>query len=122
MFYPLLTGGLIKIMSEETLKRDTKTFYTQIAFALVRKIIFSVGVWLAGKGWISESEQTALNSQFVIEQVVGLLLIAFPLVWDWFKVKFNVLFARAALQADGSEKTLRDVKEEVMKENTVVTL
>ncbi len=53
--------------------------------------------------------------------VISFIVLAFPVVWQWAKVRYNIRFADALFNADSETTSKREVMKKVIGENKFVS-
>lgn len=101
--------------------------FKQMLFAVIRYLIAIVGGFLVANGLIDAETVDAWVSE-TAALIVGLLLIAIPVVLRYYNVKFNVYAVREAVKAEPPPTNrpgdinlaVQDVKEKVKSRSRVL--
>jgi hypothetical protein len=100
----------------------------QVAAAVIRWLLASVGLWLVKSGIIDEQMAEAWLNE-ITATLLGLFVLSIPLIWKYLNARFNILALIAAVQTDPPADTPRevkqavaDVKAEVKANNTVASV
>jgi len=100
----------------------------QVFAALIRWFLAGIGVWLVRKGIIDQATADAWLTE-VTATILGLIILAIPIVWKILNARFNILALIKAVQTDPPADTPREVKAavaevkaEVKANNTVASV
>ena len=100
----------------------------QVAAAVIRWLLAGIGFWLVKSGIVDQQVADAWLNE-ITATLLGLLLLAIPLIWKYLNARFNILALIAAVQTDPPADTPRevkaavaDVKAEVKANNTVASV
>lgn len=81
----------------------------QVIAAVFRWLIAFVGLWLVKRGIIDADTAAAWGNE-VATIVVGLVVLAIPLIWKILNARFNILALIKAVQTDPPADTRSEIK------------